>query len=151
MSQIRVQPVIVESTRFGTLDVDDARVLDLGPGLMGVPGSERVVLVEIEDDDHYFWLQSADEPDLAFLATRPWDFFPDYELDVPDDVQRDLDLDDPADCEVFVVLTVQREGDEAIGLTANLLGPIVMNATNRTGRQVVLNNSDYTTKEPLAA
>lgn len=151
MSQIRVQPVIVESTRFGTLDVDDARVLDLGPGLMGVPGSARVVLVEIEDDEHYFWLQSADEPDLAFLATRPWDFFPDYELDVPDEVQNELDLHDPAECEVFVLLTVQREGDEPVGLTANLLGPIVMNAANRTGRQLVLDNSDYTTKEPLAA
>jgi len=143
--------VIVTSTRFGSLDVPDERALDFGPGILGFPESQRYVLVEIEDDDDYFWIQSVEVDDVAFLCIRPWDFFPDYELDVPDDVQEQIDLHDPADSEVFLLLTTHHEGDELVDITANLLGPIILNTSNRKARQVVLNNSEYTTREPLVA
>ena len=39
-------------------------------------------------------------------------------------------------------------GDD--GITANLLGPIVVNTRTRVARQVVLAGNDWTTKEPLS-
>jgi len=146
-----MSPVIVTSTRFGTLDIPDERAIDFGPGLLGFPESQRYVLVEIEEDDDYFWIQSVEIDDVAFLCIRPWDFFPDYELDVSDDVQEQIELHDPVDSEVFLLLTTHHENDELVDITANLLGPIILNSSNRKARQVVLNNSDYTTREPLVA
>lgn len=143
--------MIVTSTRFGSLDIPDERALDFGPGILGFPESQRYVLVEIEDDDDYFWIQSVEVDEVAFLCIRPWDFFPDYELDVPDDVQNQIALHDPADSEVFLLLTTHHEGDELVDITANLLGPIILNSSNRKARQVVLNNSEYSTREPLVA
>jgi len=96
-----MSPVIVTSTRFGTLDIPDERAIDFGPGLLGFPESQRYVLVEIEDDDDYFWIQSVEIDDVSFLCIRPWDFFPDYELDVSDDVQEQIELHDPVDSEVY--------------------------------------------------
>lgn len=143
--------MIVTSTRFGTLDIADERAIDFGPGLLGFPDSQRYVLVEIEDDEDYFWIQSVEIDDIAFLCIRPWDFFPDYELDVSDDVQEQIELHDPVDSEVFLLLTTHHEGEELVDITANLLGPIILNSSNRKARQVVLNNSEYTTREPLVA
>ncbi len=143
--------MIVTSTRFGTLDIPDERAIDFGPGLLGFPESQRYVLVEIEDDEDYFWIQSVEIDDVAFLCIRPWDFFPDYELDVSDDVQEQIELHDPVDSEVFLLLTTHHEDEELVDITANLLGPIILNSSNRKARQVVLNNSEYTTREPLVA
>ncbi len=143
--------MIVTSTRFGSLDIPDERAIDFGPGILGFPDSQRYVLVEIEDDEDYFWIQSVEVDDVAFLCIRPWDFFPDYELDVSDDVQEQIELHDPVDSEVFLLLTTHHEDDELVDITANLLGPIILNSSNRKARQVVLNNSEYTTREPLVA
>lgn len=143
--------MIVTSTRFGNLDIPDERAIDFGPGLLGFPESQRYVLVEIEDDEDYFWIQSVELDEIAFLCIRPWDFFPDYELDVSDDVQQQIDLHDPVDSEVFLLLTTHHEDDELVDITANLLGPIILNTSNRKARQIVLNNSDYSTRTPLVA
>jgi flagellar assembly factor FliW len=139
----------VTSSRFGEMDVRDDAPIDFGGGLLGFASSTSYVVVEIEDDDYYFWLQSVEEPEVAFLATVPWDFFPDYEIDVPDVVQEELGLDDPADSEIFLLLSVQLEGDQPVGITANLLGPIVVNKNLKRARQIVLDGARYSTQEPL--
>ncbi len=131
------------------MDVRDDAPIDFGGGLLGFASSTSYVVVEIEDDDYYFWLQSVEEPEVAFLATVPWDFFPDYEIDVPDVVQEELGLDDPADSEIFLLLSVQLEGDQPVGITANLLGPIVVNKNLKRARQIVLDGARYSTQEPL--
>lgn len=145
--------MIVSSSRLGDVHVPDDGVLDFGPGLLGFPDSPHYVLVEIEDNDTYYWLQSTAEPHVSFLVTRPWDFFPDYELDVSDGVQDQLDLDDPSDSDIFVLLTVGdstgSDGEPVQTITANLLGPIVVNRLNNSARQIVLDSDAYATKAPL--
>ncbi len=144
--------MIVESTRFGSLETTPERALDFVDGLLGFPESHVYYVVEIPDEEHYFWLQSGEVPELAFLVTRPWAFFPDSEIDVPDNVQEQIGLTDPADSEVFLLLTVQRDEDgEPIDITANLLGPIVVNTKARKASQLVLDNSTYGTRQPLVA
>jgi flagellar assembly factor FliW len=143
--------VQVTSTRFGTFEVDDERVIVVAGGLLGFPESGRYVLIDAEDDSPYFWLQSTDEPEVAFLATTPWWFFPDYELDIEDDELGALDLTGPQDAEVFLLLTVHCDGDEVRDITANLLGPIVCNVGTRQARQFVLNGTEYTTQASLVA
>ncbi len=144
--------MIVESTRFGSLEATPEAALDFVDGLLGFPESRAYYVVEIPDEEHYFWLQSGDVPELAFLVTRPWAFFPDYEINVPDNVQEQIGLTDPADSEIFLLLTVQRDEDgEPTDITANLLGPIVVNTKSRKACQLVLDDSSYGTRQPLVA
>jgi flagellar assembly factor FliW len=146
----RVTAVLVESSRFGSFEVDEDRVLHIDAGILGIPDSTGYVLVETGDDDAtYFWLQSIDEPDVAFLATTPWQFFPDYELVVGDDELDALALRRPEDAEVFLLLTVHRDGEQVRDITANLLGPVVVNTATRRARQLVLEHASYTTQASL--
>ena len=146
----RVATVLVESSRLGAFEVDDDRVVRIDTGLLGIPSSTGYVVVEPGDDDSpYFWLQSVDEPDVAFLATTPWDFFPDYELVLRDDDLELLALRRTEDAEVFLLLTVHRDGEQVQDITANLLGPVVVNTATRRARQLVLENAAYTTRASL--
>lgn len=140
----------VRSTRFGTFEVEESRALEFAQGLLGFPDSSTYVVIEVEDSP-YFWLQSVDEEDVAFLATSPFVFFPGYDLELGDEEQKSLGVDNPEQVEVLALLTVHRAGEQPESITANLLGPIVVNTESRKAMQLVLDNPDYTTRVPLVA
>lgn len=123
-------------------------MLSFPDALPGFPGSHGFVLVEVPDSEVYFWLQSVEDPALAFLCAIPWEFFPDYAPEVPDDDQEMLDLTSEEDAMVLCLLTVHREEET---ITANLLGPLVINQVTRVGRQVVLYGDEYPVQAPLAS
>jgi len=140
----------VQSTRFGSFEVEDSRALNFSQGLLGFPDSTTYVAIEVEDSP-YLWLQSAEEEDVAFLATSPFLFFPHYDLELGDDEQQALEVDDPSQVEVLTLLTVHRSGERPENITANLLGPIVVNTESRRALQLVLDNPEYSTRVPLVA
>lgn len=138
--------MLIESDQLGAVEVDETKVLTFPDGLLGFPDVTRFALLDAGDDGTYFWLQSLEDPQLAFLSAVPWAFFPDYEPELSASDQDALELTDAHDAIVLCLLTIT---DDAV--TANLLGPLVVNAVTRTGRQIVLGDSDYTTRAPLAA
>lgn len=136
--------MLVSSEHLGEIEVDESTVLDVPAGLLGFPDATRYVLVDADESGAYTWLQSVDEPALAFLGALPWPFFPDYEPELSEEDRLALGVADPAEAQVICLLTITDEG-----VTANLLGPIVINVVTRKARQVVLADSAYTTREPL--
>jgi flagellar assembly factor FliW len=138
--------VIIQSDQLGSVDIDESKILSFDDGLLGFPDITRFAVVDAGDDGTYFWLQAVDDPQLAFLVAVPWAFFPDYAPVLSDADQDALALTDAADATLFCLLTITDDG-----VTANLLGPLVVNTATRQGRQVVLGDSDYSTRTTLAA
>jgi flagellar assembly factor FliW len=134
----------IESTRFGRLTVDDERVITFPKGLLGFPNHTRFALIQTGEENYFFWLQSVDEPNLAFVVTDPSIFFKDYEVPIREETQADLELTNIDHAQVFVICNKVDEW-----LTGNLLGPIVVNAQNRVAQQVVLTEKKWTTRQPL--
>jgi flagellar assembly factor FliW len=134
----------IESTRFGQLSVDDDRIIELPKGLLGFPNHTRFALIQAGQENYFFWLQSVDEPNLAFVVTDPTIFFKDYDVPIREETQVDLQLIDSRFAQVFVICNKVDEW-----LTGNLLGPIVVNAQNRQAQQVVLTEKKWTTRQPL--
>jgi flagellar assembly factor FliW len=134
----------IESTRFGRLNVDDERIIDFPKGLLGFPNHTRFALIQTGEENYFFWLQSVDEADLAFVVTDPSIFFKDYEVPVRDETQADLEIREIDRAQVFVICNKVEEW-----LTGNLLGPIVVNSENRRASQVVLTEKKWTTRQPL--
>lgn len=135
---------LLRTTRFGDITIDERRVFTFEDGLPGFPGATRFLAMTVEDDPDLYWLQCVDDGSLAFLAIVPWQQFPDYEPALTDDDRAHLELVDVDEAMVLCLLTVDRDND---AVTANLLGPIVLNTGRRLGRQVVLTDS----RLPLAA
>ena len=138
--------MLLESERLGPIEVDEANMVELPAGLLGFESTSRFALVPADEVGAYSWLHSVEDPGLAFLTVVPAFFFPDYAPDVPDDDVEALALTDPDDAQVYCLVTIS--GDE---VTANLLGPVVVNMVNRTARQVVLVDQGWSTKERLVS
>ena len=134
----------IETTRFGRLTVDDDRIITFPRGLLGFPDRTQFALIQTGEENYFFWLQSVDDPNLAFVVTDPTIFFKDYEVPVRDETQQDLELTDSNFAQVFVICNKVEEW-----LTGNLLGPIVVNSQNRLATQVVLTEKKWTTRQPL--
>jgi flagellar assembly factor FliW len=134
----------IDTTRFGRLEVDDQRIIDLPHGLLGFPNHTRFALIQTGEENYFFWLQSVDEPALAFVVTDPSIFFKDYEVPIREETQAALQLADLSHAQVFVVCNKVDDW-----LTGNLLGPILVNAQNRLACQVVLTEKKWTTRQPL--
>jgi len=134
----------IVTTRFGRISVDDERIMTFPRGLLGFPSYTRYALIQTGQENYFFWLQAVDEPSLAFVVTDPSIFFKDYEVPLREEMTIDLELTDPSFLQTFVICNKVEEW-----LTGNLLGPIVVNATNRLAHQVVLTDKKWTTRQPL--
>jgi flagellar assembly factor FliW len=129
------EPLVIPTDRFGELTVEPGRIIAIPGGIPGFAALERAVLVPVDPDGLFFWIQAVDDPSLAFLAVVPWTFFPDYEPEIPNQDQAELGLTAAADAMVLCLVTVHRDPER---LTANLLGPVIVNSGTGQARQVVL-------------
>jgi flagellar assembly factor FliW len=134
----------IATTRFGRMEVNEQRIIFFAKGLLGFPEHQRYALIQTSEENYFFWLQSLDEPALAFVVTDPGIFFKDYEFALKEETQQALQLTDMGFAQVFVICNKVGEW-----LTGNLQGPLVINAQNRTGEQIVLNDKQWTTRQPL--
>ncbi|MBL8746640.1 MAG: flagellar assembly protein FliW [Phycisphaerae bacterium] len=134
----------VVTTRFGTVDIAEDRVITFPRGLLGFQQQRRYCLLQPNDDACFFWLQCVDEPGLAFVVADPAQFFPDYSVPVRPEQMQDLRLTSLEDSQVFVI--VNKVGDT---LTGNLQGPLVINTLERIGEQLVIAEKKWTTRHEL--
>lgn len=134
----------IETTRFGRLSVEDDRIITFPRGLLGFPGYSRFALIQTGEENYFFWLQSVETPNLAFVVTDPTTFFKDYDVPVREEARQELSVTDDAALQVFVICN--RVDD---WLTGNLLGPIVVNTANLLAQQSVLTDKKWTTRQPL--
>ena len=138
--------MLVESERLGPLEVDEASVIEVPAGLIGFPQLRRFALVAAEQTGVYSWLQSLDDPAVSFLSVVPAAFFPDYAPTIGDEDCIAIGLSDPADAQLLCLVTATDDG-----VTANLLGPVLLDVRTRLARQVVLSDTGHTTREPIPA
>ena len=136
--------MIVHTSRFGAMEVDEDRVITFARGILGFPKYGRYALIQPEPDATFFWLQSVEAADLAFVVTDPLLFVPDYQVPLREETRQDLGLADLSEASVLVI--VNKVGDV---LTANLQGPLVIHATTRAAAQVVISEKKYQTRHPI--
>jgi len=138
--------VSVNTTRFGVIDVAPDRVIELTAPILGFPGSLRYAMMDGGAGSPFTWLQSLEEPDLAFVTISPFSFFPGYDFELPDAAQDELELESVDDVGVLALVTIPKDPSQ---MTANLLAPVVINTRSRRAKQVVLYDTEYTTKHFL--
>lgn len=137
----------IKTARFGELDVQEDKIFHFADGLPAFEDEHYFVILPFEDDSPYAFLQSVTTPELAFLITVPFVFFPDYVFELDDTVTEDLTLNVPEDMQIYTLLTIP--GGKIKEMTANLMAPVVINKETREAKQVVLDKSQYTTKHRL--
>ena len=139
--------MLIETTRFGTIEIAEDSILSMPDGMLGLSGLRQYVLLEDRPNTPFKWLQSVDSPAMAFIVINPVAMFPDYEIDLTDELADSLDLKDLSEAIVLTTVTVSREDG---GVTTNLLGPIVINSRTLQARQMILADDRYCTRHEIA-
>lgn len=134
---------IVDSMRFGELEVPTEALIEFPEGMIGV-GGRRFALLEREESGAFKWLQEISEADLALPVTDPFAFFPDYEVVLSDEEAERIGITDPGAAQVLVVVRADEDPGQ---ISANLLAPILISAGS--GHQVMNEASWAPLREPL--
>ena len=139
----------LEVVRFGeteSLEVPRQRVLTFPRGLVGMEHLHAFALLEDERIAPCRWLQSLEDPALAFVVVDPHLVDPEYEAHVPEDEAGELKLQAAGDATLWVLVTVHTDPAQS---TVNLLAPVVVNRRRRLGMQVILHESAYSLRHPI--
>ncbi|SRR6266567_546990 len=116
-------------------------------GLVGCQAWKNFVLLTDDKEDlPVAYLQSLDEPHIRLLVTNPLLVENSYAAKLTEDDRASIELEPTDQSVLYCTLTVDAQGN----ITANLLGPLVVNPRTRRGRQLVLTESSYSTRHPVA-
>lgn len=137
----------IETTRFGTISVEEDKIIHMPSGMLGFSDKKRFLLFGHKEKTPFCWYQSVDDPAMAFVVMSPFVIKPDYAVEADEAAKAMSWEDDGDDIDVYVVVTIPRGEPEK--MTANLLGPILINARTRQGIQMVISNSPYSHKFPI--
>lgn len=138
--------MVVKTGRFGQLTVGDDEKISLAQGLLGFPEFKEFCLVDPGDDTLILWLQSLENPEVAFPLIEPKIFKPDYTAKLSAAELRELKLENINQSAVFTVLTIP---EDVTQMTANMKAPLVINLKMHLARQVVLQENEYSIKHPM--
>lgn len=133
----------INTRKFGEIEIEEKKILTMPEGLPGFPGFVRFILIEDPKTIPFCWYQSVEEPNLALIVMNPFLFKPDYEIDLAGFIVsrgwEDVSIEDLL---VYVVVNISK-GTTEKRITANLIGPLVINSKNNEAIQVAISSSSY--------
>ena len=134
-------------SRFGEIEYDPDNTLLFPEGMVGFEGLRHFVVMPNEKEGPLFWIQSVEDPQVAFILTDPTDFYFDYKV-VPDNLEKKkLGINDNDDCLVVSVVTVPPD----LKITLNLAAPILFAPKTNRAIQVILEGTQFSPRTPLPA
>ena len=137
----------VATKAYGPIDVDERQKIVFPQGLFGFETLHDYLLLDAERQPFY-WLQSMDIEQVAFVLVNPFLFRPDYEVNISNEELAEIGIHSPEKALIFSIVTIPADNSP---MTANLQGPIVINRDNRSGKQAVLSDLRWKTKHDIMA
>lgn len=138
--------MLVKTKHFGEVDLGEDKILTFENGIMGFEEYKTYTILydsEGEERPAISWLQCCELPDLALPVMSPLLVKPDYNPVVEDEILRPLGNLTDENLVLLLVVTVPADLNK---MTVNLKAPIVINADNQKGCQVIVENQDYEIK-----
>ena len=123
---------------FGTIDISDDKIIVLESGMIGFPDMRHFALifdVDKEDGGKIKWLQSMDEPEMAFPVMDPTFIKKDYNPAINEEILKPLGKLTEENTFVLTTVTVPRELEK---MSINLKAPIIINSETNKGAQIIV-------------
>ncbi|PKM77593.1 MAG: flagellar assembly protein FliW [Firmicutes bacterium HGW-Firmicutes-15] len=135
------------SSLLGELEFDESFIISFPQGIPAFEEEKKFVLLPMDGNGPFYYLQSVKNPDLCLLVAEPFTFFPDYEIDINDEYLKTLGIkEEEQQMSIYLILTVPEDFKMT---TANLIAPLVINTDNRQGIQYIAAKTNYTTRHHI--
>jgi flagellar assembly factor FliW len=132
--------VNIATTRFGEIQVDDTKVIDMRGGILGFEHLKKFVLHIQDEKNPFWWFQSLDDGTISFVVINPFIAKVDYEPVLDDYDTSLLGIKSAEDVVMLAIVTIRQTPFSA---SVNLRAPIVINAKKRIAKQVVLEDTAH--------
>ncbi len=116
----------IDTTRFGSLDVEEKDLISFPCGMVGLPELSEFVI--FDGPEPFKWLQSTMRPEIAYVISDPSLFAPQYRVGVAVEDLAPIAVAAVEEAVVCVILSIP--SDWAL-ITANMAGPLVFNVERR--------------------
>lgn len=137
----------VDTVRFGEIEVEEEKVVHFERGIPAFEEEHEFLIIPYDEESPYYFMQSLKTPELAFLITTPFIFFPEYVIEIDDETIDELKIKNQEDVMLYSLITIPNGSVRY--MTANLLAPVVINTENMQAKQIVMEKTRYTTKHRL--
>lgn len=133
------------STRFGEVEYDPQKSIHFPNGLLGFEALHDFIVMPQKKEGLLFWIQSIDDPQVAFVVTDPTNFFLEYKIVPEKNEWQKLGIKKGGEYCVLAVVTVPPDRR----ITLNLVAPILFAPQTKRALQVIVDNSPYNVRTPI--
>jgi flagellar assembly factor FliW len=138
--------VKISTTRFGDIDIDESRVIQMKGGILGFEHLKKYLLLMQDEKIPFWWFQSIEDGSVAFVVLNSFIVKPDYAPVISDSEVKLLGIESPDDVVLLSIVTIR---SDPVKITANLRAPVVINIKSRLARQVVIQDTKYPVQYPV--
>ncbi len=138
--------MVIQTSRFGSVQITKEDLIQFPEGLLGFNDLNNFVLLDDPNDEIFAWLQSCEEPGIAFPVLEPELFTDAYNVKFNKHDLASLGASAESSIRSFSIITIPEDPTQ---MTANLKAPVVINIQKRLGRQCVLQDSHLNIREPI--
>ncbi|MFC1734894.1 flagellar assembly protein FliW [Candidatus Hydrogenedentota bacterium] len=128
-----------KTTRFGEIEVEESTIIEFVQPIIGFPEHKSFVLLPTSEDSPFVWLQSTEDPELAFIVVDTLRIMPDYNIELPASEVEDVQIEKEEDALLMTLVVIAGGGE----VRTNLKAPIVLNKIKNLAKQVILPQDDY--------
>jgi flagellar assembly factor FliW len=124
---------------YGEIEIEDRQVITFPRGLFGFEELHTFALLDATQQPFY-WLQSLERVEVAFVLIDPLFFRPDYAPDIDLGELEEIGIQSETEALVFAIVTIPENSSQ---MTANLQGPLILNGRSHQGRQSISANPKW--------
>lgn len=136
----------IKTRNFGKLEIDDSKIINFSEGIPGFDELKKYVMVLDNEDSPFYWLQSIDEPEIAFVMIDVFKYMPVYNPVIEKEVIENLGEYNSEEILIYNIAVIPEDINK---MSVNLKAPVVINTRTGKGIQAILNNEDYPIKHYL--
>src|SRR5690606_12686703 len=122
----------INTSRFGHIQISQDDLVQFPEGLLGFEGLHQFVLIDDPNDEIFAWLQSCEEPGIAFPILEPELFTPNFSVNLTKHDLETIGLTSVEGIRCFSIITIPEDPTQ---MTANMKASVVVNVKSRVARQ----------------
>ncbi len=148
---------VAEGTRIGMKETPritssglpwtEDQVIRFPGGLPGFENARKFIIMSVPEHQPFHWMECVDEGNtIRFAIINPLSFRPDYQPKIKKEELASLNINDPKELLLYVIVTLRSPLMES---TANLMGPLFINIREKVGKQIIIENDAYSLRERI--
>lgn len=139
--------MLINTLRFGEIEIEEERIFEFKLPIIGFGELRKFIILDTSQDSFFKWLQSTEDPSLAFPIISVFSMNVDYSINLTDEVVEKLEINNVESLLVMNIASIPQ--DNPHGTTINLLAPLIFNLEKQVAGQIILSGSGYDISFPL--